>query len=56
VLDVAMGGLAAQPAVASVIAGATSVAQIERNAKAVAWQPTADDRRALDEIAPTRRR
>jgi aryl-alcohol dehydrogenase-like predicted oxidoreductase len=55
VLDVAMGGLAAQPAVASVIAGATSVAQIQRNAAAVAWQPTAQDRRALDEIAPTRR-
>jgi aryl-alcohol dehydrogenase-like predicted oxidoreductase len=56
VLDVAMGGLAAQPAVASVIAGATSVAQVTRNAAAIAWQPTPDDRRALDEIAPTRRR
>jgi aryl-alcohol dehydrogenase-like predicted oxidoreductase len=54
VLDVAMGGLAAQPAVASVIAGATSVAQIKRNAEAVAWTPTAEDLRALDEIAPSR--
>jgi aryl-alcohol dehydrogenase-like predicted oxidoreductase len=54
VLDVAMGGLAAQPAVASVIAGATSVAQIQRNAEAVAWTPTAEDRRTLDEIAPSR--
>jgi aryl-alcohol dehydrogenase-like predicted oxidoreductase len=54
VLDVAMGGLAAQPAVASVIAGATSVAQIQRNAEAVAWTPTAADLRALDEIAPSR--
>jgi aryl-alcohol dehydrogenase-like predicted oxidoreductase len=54
VLDVAMGGLAAQPAVASVIAGATSVAQVQRNSKAVAWIPTAADLRALDEIAPSR--
>jgi aryl-alcohol dehydrogenase-like predicted oxidoreductase len=55
VLDVAMGGLAAQPAVSSVIAGATSVEQIRRNAEAVAWQPTADDLRALDQLAPTPR-
>ena len=55
VLDVAMGGLAAQPAVASVIAGATSVAQVQRNAEAVAWQPTADDLHALDQVAPTPR-
>ena len=55
ILDVAMGGLAAQPAVASVIAGATSVAQVVRNAQAVAWQPTADDLHALDQVAPTPR-
>jgi aryl-alcohol dehydrogenase-like predicted oxidoreductase len=55
VLDVAMGGLAAQPAVASVIAGATSAAQIERNARAIQWSPTADDLQALDEIAPSPR-
>jgi aryl-alcohol dehydrogenase-like predicted oxidoreductase len=53
VLDVAMGGLAGQPAVASVIAGATSVEQIQRNAAAVAWTPNAEDLRALDEIAPS---
>lgn len=52
VLDVAMGGLAAQPAVASVIAGATSAGQITRNVQAVAWIPTADDLRTLDTIAP----
>jgi aryl-alcohol dehydrogenase-like predicted oxidoreductase len=55
ILDVAMGGLAAQPSVASVIAGATSVAQVRRNADAVAWQPTADDLRELDQVAPSPR-
>src|SRR5690349_13695794 len=49
-LDVAIGGLAAQPQVASVIAGATSAAQVERNARAVAWTPTADDLVELDAI------
>jgi aryl-alcohol dehydrogenase-like predicted oxidoreductase len=46
-LDVAMGGLAAQPTVASVIAGATSVAQVQANATAGVWTPTAEDRVAL---------
>ena len=49
-LDVAIGGLAAQPQVASVISGVTSAAQVERNARAVAWQPTAADLATLDEI------
>jgi aryl-alcohol dehydrogenase-like predicted oxidoreductase len=49
-LDVAIGGLAAQPAVSSVIAGATSAEQVTRNARAAAWQPTAADLAALDEI------
>ena len=39
-LDVAIGGLAAQPAVSSVIAGATSPAQVAANVKAGQWQPT----------------
>jgi aryl-alcohol dehydrogenase-like predicted oxidoreductase len=47
-LDVAMGGLAAQPAVASVIAGATSAEQVKANVAAGSWVPTADD---LAEIA-----
>jgi len=47
-LDVAIGGLAAQPAVASVIAGATSREQVVRNVAAGNWHPTADD---LDELA-----
>jgi aryl-alcohol dehydrogenase-like predicted oxidoreductase len=42
-LDVAIGGLAAQPAVSSVIAGATSPAQVAANVKAGNWQPTADE-------------
>jgi aryl-alcohol dehydrogenase-like predicted oxidoreductase len=51
-LDVAIGGLAAQPAVASVIAGATSAEQVRANAAAGDWEPTADDLRALDELVP----
>jgi aryl-alcohol dehydrogenase-like predicted oxidoreductase len=42
-LDVAMGGLAAQPAVSSVIAGATSPEQVRANVAAGNWAPTADD-------------
>jgi aryl-alcohol dehydrogenase-like predicted oxidoreductase len=42
-LDVAIGGLAAQPAVTSVIAGATKPAQIAANVAAGAWIPTEDD-------------
>jgi aryl-alcohol dehydrogenase-like predicted oxidoreductase len=51
-LDVAIGGLAAQPAVASVIAGATSAEQVKANAAAGDWEPTADDLAALDELVP----
>lgn len=50
VLQVAMGGLAAQPAVASVIAGATRPEQIASNLAAASWQPTAEDLNALAEI------
>ncbi len=51
-LEVAVGGLAAQPAVASVIAGATRPEQVRANVAAGAWEPTADDLDALDAIAP----
>jgi aryl-alcohol dehydrogenase-like predicted oxidoreductase len=51
-LDVAIGGLAAQPAVGSVIAGATTPEQVRGNAAAGEWVPTADDLAALDEIVP----
>ena len=49
-LDVAIGGLAAQPAVTSVISGATSAEQVTRNARAAAWDPSAEDLAALDEL------
>lgn len=49
-LDVAIGGLAAQPAVASVIAGATSRQQVAANVAAGGWQPTLEDLAELDEI------
>ncbi|PZS18243.1 MAG: aldo/keto reductase [Pseudonocardiales bacterium] len=50
VLDVAVGGLSAQPAVASVIAGATSRAQVAANVAAAAWQPDLDELAELDEL------
>ncbi|MGN6607461.1 MAG: aldo/keto reductase [Jatrophihabitans sp.] len=49
-LDVAIGGLAGQPTVSSVIAGATSRAQVERNVRAGDWTPTAEDLAQLDKI------
>lgn len=49
-LDIAVGGLAAQPAVASVIAGATSRAQVEANVRAGLWCPSAADVAELNEI------
>ena len=49
-LDVAIGGLAAQPAVASVIAGATSAAQVVANVAAGNWQPSLQDLAELDEL------
>ncbi|MGO9751011.1 MAG: aldo/keto reductase [Solirubrobacteraceae bacterium] len=49
-LDVAIGGLAAQAAVSSVIAGATSPQQVAANVKAGEWQPTAADLAEIDRI------
>lgn len=49
-LDVAIAGLAAQPAVSSVISGATSGDQVRTNAGALRWQPTAEDLVELDEV------
>jgi aryl-alcohol dehydrogenase-like predicted oxidoreductase len=49
-LEVAIGGLAAQPAVGSVIAGATRPEQVRANAAAADWQPTPADLAALDAI------
>jgi aryl-alcohol dehydrogenase-like predicted oxidoreductase len=49
-LEVAIAGLAAQPAVTSVIAGATTPEQVRQNAAAGAWQLTREDVAALDEL------
>jgi len=46
-LDVAIGGLLAMPAISSVIAGATKPGQVHANAKAGEWEPTPDDVAAL---------
>ena len=47
-LQVALGGLASRPAIASVIAGATSPEQVAANVEAGLWTPTEEDRAALD--------
>lgn len=47
-LQLAMGGLAAQPGVSSVIAGVSRAEQVLSNADAVAWTPTQEQ---LDELA-----
>ena len=49
-LDVAIGGLAARPAVGSVIAGATSAEQARANASAGDWTPSPQDLEALEHI------
>jgi aryl-alcohol dehydrogenase-like predicted oxidoreductase len=49
-LQVAIGGLAAMPTVASVIAGATKVEQIESNVTAGLWQPSDEDLNELVQI------
>lgn len=48
ILDVAIGALAAQPAVGSVIAGATRPEQVVANAAAAAWEPDDEDLEELD--------
>ena len=52
VLDVAVGGLAAQPGCSSVIAGATSPEQVKANAQAASWVPSADELLDLDRLVP----
>jgi aryl-alcohol dehydrogenase-like predicted oxidoreductase len=48
--DVAIGALLTQPAVASVITGATRASQLESNAAAASWKPSAADLEALGEL------
>lgn len=49
-LDLALGGLRAQPAVDTVIAGATRPEQVAANARAVAWEPTPEELARIDAI------
>jgi aryl-alcohol dehydrogenase-like predicted oxidoreductase len=49
-VDVAIAGLAAQPAIASVIAGATRPEQVRANVAALRWQPSVEDLAELDRI------
>lgn len=50
ILEVAIGGLAAQPQVASVIAGVSRAEQVRDNAAAGRWVPSKEDLAALNEI------
>ena len=52
ILEIAIGGLAAQPGCSSVIAGATSPEQVKANAAAGEWEPTPDQLAAIDNIVP----
>ena len=49
-LNVAIGGLLGQPAIASVIAGATKPEQVRANVEAAEWQPTPEDLAALNAL------
>ena len=51
-VEASFGWLAAQHPVASVIAGATSVEQVQQNARALEYQMTAQDLAVLDDIFP----
>jgi aryl-alcohol dehydrogenase-like predicted oxidoreductase len=51
VLDIAIGWLAAQPYVSSVIAGVTKPDQIRQNAAAASWNPSAEEIEKISEIA-----
>jgi aryl-alcohol dehydrogenase-like predicted oxidoreductase len=52
ILDIAIGGLAAQPGCSSVIAGATSAEQVRSNAAAGRWEPTEEQLAVIDKIVP----
>lgn len=51
-VQVAFSWLAAQPSVASVIAGATNPGQVRENAAAAGWTPSEEDLAELDTIFP----
>jgi aryl-alcohol dehydrogenase-like predicted oxidoreductase len=50
ILELAFAWLAAQPAMASIIAGATKPAQVDANVAAVDWKLSEDDLAELDEL------
>ncbi len=50
ILEVAIGGLVAQPFIGSVIAGATSAEQVVANVRAGEWEPSDDDLTSLDDL------
>ena len=49
-LDLAIGWLASRPHVSSVIAGVTSVDQLQRNVAAGAWTPSPAELERIDQI------
>src|ERR1700751_291806 len=49
-LELAFSWLAARPQVASVIAGATRVEQVEQNVKAIAWKLSSEEMAEINEI------
>jgi aryl-alcohol dehydrogenase-like predicted oxidoreductase len=50
-LELAFSWLLSRPQVASVIAGATRVEQVEQNVKAIGWTPNAEELAEIDRIA-----
>jgi aryl-alcohol dehydrogenase-like predicted oxidoreductase len=52
ILDLAFAWLAAQPAMASIIAGATKPEQVDANVAAVDWKLSEEDLAELDELLP----
>ena len=54
-LEIAIGGLATQPTVGSVIAGATSPEQVSHNVAAGRWEPTPEELAEIDAVTPTKR-
>ena len=53
VLELALGWLASQPPVSSVIAGATSPEQVEQNVKAIDWRLSEQDLSEVDALTKT---
>jgi aryl-alcohol dehydrogenase-like predicted oxidoreductase len=51
-LEIAIGGLAAQPGCASVIAGATTAEQVAANAAAGDWVPAPEELEQIDKLVP----